>query len=63
MTRDHPRKSLTISQTAYIDEMSECFGITSDHSEIDSPMSAQFLPLPDQFSEDEILSVNLINLF
>jgi len=43
--------------------MSARFGITSDHSEIDSPMSAQFLPLIDQFSADTILSDNLINLF
>jgi hypothetical protein len=43
--------------------MSERFGITSDHSEIDSPMSAQFLPLIDQFSADAVLSDNLINLF
>jgi hypothetical protein len=43
--------------------MSERFGITSDHSEIDSPMSAQFLPLLDQFSADVFFSDNLISLF
>ena len=47
MTRDRPRISLTISQTAYTDEMSERFGIT----------------LLDQFSAEAILSDNLINLF
>ena len=51
LTRDRPRKSLTISQTAYIHEISERFGITSDHSEIESPTSSQFLPLLDQFSQ------------
>ena len=63
LTRDRPLRSLTISQTAYTDEMSERFGITSDHSEIDFPISAQFLPLIDRFSADSILSDNLINLF
>ena len=43
--------------------MSERFRITSDHSEIDSPMSAPFLPSIDRFSADAILSDNLINLF
>jgi len=43
--------------------MSERFGITSDHSDIDSPMSSQFLPLLDQFSADAVLSDHLINLF
>ena len=37
--------------------------MTSDHSEIDSPMSNRFLPLLDQFSADTGLSNNLINLF
>ena len=46
-----------------ISEMSERFGITSDRSEIDSPMSAQFLRLIDQVSADAVLSGNLINLF
>ena len=63
MTRDRPLKSLTISQTAYIDAMSERFGVTSAHSEIESPMSSQFLPLLDQFSADTILPHNLIKLF
>ena len=63
MARDRHLKSITISQIAYIDEMSVRFGITSDHHEIDSPMSAQLLPLIDQFSADAILSDNLINLF
>jgi hypothetical protein len=43
--------------------MSERFGITPSHSEVESPMSTQFLPLLDQFSADEVLSDNLINLF
>jgi hypothetical protein len=63
LTRDRPLKSLTISQTAYIDAMSERFGTTSAHSEIESLISFQFLPLPDQFSTDAVLSDNLINLF
>ena len=63
MTRDRSHQSLTISQTAYIDSMSERFEITLAHSEIESPMSTQFLPLLDQFSADAVLSDNLINLF
>ena len=62
LTRDRSLKSLTISQTAYIDAMSERFGVTSAHSEIESPMSSQFLPLLEQFSADAV-SDNLINLF
>ena len=63
LTCDRPRKSLTISQTAYIDAMSERFRITADHPEIESPMSSQFLPLLDQFSADAFLSDDFINLF
>ena len=63
LTRYRLSKSLTISQTAYIEAMSERFGITPAHSEIESPLSTQFLPLLDQFSADEVLSDNLINLF
>ena len=40
LTRDRPLKSLTISQTAYIDAMSERFGVTSALSEIESSMSS-----------------------
>ena len=63
LTRDRSLKSLTISQTAYIEAMSERFGILPTYSEIESPMSVQFLPLLNRFSADEVLSDNLINLF
>ena len=63
LTRIRPRKFPTISQTAYIDDMSERFGVTSDHFEIDSPMSSQLLSLLNQFSTDAVLSDNPINLF
>jgi len=43
--------------------MSERFGFTSDHSEIESSMSFQFLLLVDQFSADAVLSDNVMNLF
>jgi len=39
------------------------FGVTLDYSEINSPMSSQFLPLFEQFFADAVLSNNLINLF
>ena len=52
-----------MSQTAYISDTSERFGITSDHFEIHSSMSSQILPLLDQFSADAALSDNLINIF
>ena len=63
ITRDRPRRSLTISQPAYIQSTLDRFRVTSDHSKVDSPMSDRYLPDMSTFISDPVLPPDHITLY